>query len=101
MDAEVVHVVLFRWKAGVTAEQIEEVRLRLTGLRKAIPGILDLTRGQSFTDRAETYQFALVARFASRRALAEHLPHPAHRAVVADVISPLRESSLALDYFAG
>jgi len=99
MDAEVVHIVLLKWKPGVTPEQVDCARRALLGLREAIPGIVELTCGPNFTERSQGYHFGLVVRFTHRHALEEYLPHPAHRAVVESVINPIRESSLALDYY--
>jgi hypothetical protein len=98
---EIVHVVLFRWKPGVTAEQRQAVLTALRSLPAAIPGIIELTCGDNFTDRARGYETGLVVRFRDRKALEEYLPHPAHRRVVDEVINPIREESLALDYEIG
>jgi hypothetical protein len=96
--AEIVHVVLFRWKQDVTDAQKETAHQALRSLAGAIPGIRDLTCGANFSDRAGGYETGLVVRFESREALDAYLPHPAHRKVVAEVIQPIRETSLALDY---
>ncbi|NLH99918.1 MAG: Dabb family protein [Chthonomonadales bacterium] len=98
MDREVVHIVLFRWKPGTSAAQRDAAHAALRGLATAIPGIVDLTCGPNFTDRAKGFETGLVVRFVNRKALEAYLPHPAHRRVVDEVINPIREDSLALDY---
>lgn len=100
-DPQIMHIVLFKWKADTPPERVEQVRQALLGLRDAIPGILEITCGQNFSDRAQGYETALVVRFESRAALDAYLPHPAHRALVDTLINPLREASLAVDYRVG
>lgn len=98
METEVIHIVLFRWKPGTTDAQRDAALTALRELANAIPGIVDLTCGANFTDRAKGYDTGLVVRFRNRQALEAYLPHPAHRRVVDEVINPIREDSLALDY---
>lgn len=98
MPREVVHIVLFRWRPDADTTQIEDAHAALRRLADEIPGIVELTCGANFTDRAKGYNSGLVVRFADRAALEAYLPHPAHRTVVEKYINPIREDSLALDY---
>ncbi|MCC6729695.1 MAG: Dabb family protein [Chthonomonadales bacterium] len=95
---QVVHVVLFRWRPGTPPAQVERVLAALRELPAAIPGILDLSAGANFSERAEGYETALVVRFADRASLNAYGPHPAHRRVVEELIDPIRAGSLAVDY---
>jgi|SRR5215471_16997924 len=94
---EVLHIVLFRWKPDVSSEQLIPVRQALLGLSETIPGILEIRCGENFSQRSKGYQTVLFVRFASRQALEEYLPHPAHRSVVEEYINPIREDSLVVD----
>ena len=92
------HIVLFKWKAEATAEQITVAVEGLRGLKGLVPNILDLTVGANFTDRGQGFTHGLVVRFPDKAALEVYGPHPAHQHVVQNFINPIRESVLALDY---
>ena len=91
------HMVLMRWKEGVDPERIAEAFEALRALKDQIPGILELTCGENFSDRAKAFQAGLYVRFRDRAALAEYLPHPAHQRVVQELITPIREDAIIVD----
>ena len=92
------HIVLFRWTEEATAAQIESAVEGLRALKGQIPGIVDLSCGENFSDRAQGYTHGLVVRFTDRAALEVYGPHPAHQHVVQTLINPIRAAVLALDY---
>jgi len=92
------HVVLFRWKPGTPPDQIARAIQGLRGLRDKVPGILDLTCGENFSPRSQGFQCGLVVRFESREALEQYGPHPAHQDVVVNLLNPIREETIAVDY---
>jgi hypothetical protein len=97
-DDVVEHVVLFRWKAGAAPEAIAHVIEGLRGLRNEIPGIVDLSCGENFSERSEGFHCGLVVRFADRAALDAYGPHPAHQAVVQERLLPIRDAVVVVDY---
>ncbi|MCW3051671.1 MAG: Stress responsive alpha-beta barrel domain protein [Chthonomonadales bacterium] len=92
------HIVLFKWKAEATAEQITAAVEGLRGLKELVPNVLDLSVGTNFTDRGQGFTHGLVVRFPDKAALEVYGPHPAHQHVVQTLINPIRENALALDY---
>jgi len=92
------HIVLFRWNNATTEEAIENVLTELRGLKNKIPGIVDLSCGANFCDRAKGYTHGLVVRFTNRAALEAYGPHPEHQRVVQNLIKPISADILALDY---
>jgi len=92
------HLVLFRWKEGVDSAAIDSALEGLRDLKDKIPGILDLTCGHNFSDRAKGFDAGLYIRFVSRSALDAYSPHPAHQRVVNELLLPIREDVIALDY---
>lgn len=92
------HIVLFKWKAEATPEQIATAIAGLAGLKEQVPNILDLTVGENFTDRGQGFTHGLVVRFPDKAALEVYGPHPAHQHVVQNFINPIRDNVLALDY---
>lgn len=93
-----VHIVLFRWKPEATPEQQEKVMEALRGLRGVVPGILELDCGENFGNRAKGYQHGLVVLLESRAALEAYQPHPAHQRVLTELIRPIAEDTLAMDF---
>jgi hypothetical protein len=92
------HIVLFRWTNEATPEAINTVLSELRKLKGKIPGIVDLSCGANFSDRAKDYTHGLVVRFTDRSALEAYAPHPEHQRVVQNHIAPIRAEILALDY---
>lgn len=92
------HIVLFKWTEAATPEAIVTVLEKLRELKESIPGILDLTCGENFSDRAKGFTHGLYVRFDSRASLEVYGPHPAHQNVVQNYINPIRADVLAFDY---
>ena len=95
---QVMHVVLLQWNPGTAPETVERAFEELRALKGKIPGIMELTCGANFTDRARGYTHGLVVLFTDRAALEVYLPHPEHQRVVQEFINPIRADALALDY---
>jgi hypothetical protein len=92
------HIVLFKWKPEATAAQIDAAIEGLRALKNMLPEIVDLTAGKNFTDRGKGYTHGLVVRFRDRAGLESYGPSQEHQAVVQNLIAPIREDVLALDY---
>ena len=92
------HILLMRWKDEASQGAIDNALAELRGLKSKIAGIVDLSCGVNFTERAKGYTHALVIRFADRPSLEAYFPHPEHRRVVQSVINPIRADTLILDY---
>jgi len=92
------HIVLFKWTEEATPEAISTVLQELRKLPESIPGIITLTCGENFSERAKGYTHGLYVRFESRADLDVYGPHPAHQHVVQTHINPIRADVLAFDY---
>jgi len=92
------HIVLFRWTEEASREAIDDAMAELRGLRGKIAGIVDLSCGVNFSDRAKGYTHGLVVRFTDRAALEAYGPHPEHQRVVQNLIKPIAADILAVDY---
>jgi hypothetical protein len=95
---QVMHVVLFQWTPEAAPEAIDRAVTELLALKDKIPGVLELTCGQNFTDRGKGFTHGLVVRFEDRAALDTYAPHPEHQRVVQNYINPIRADVLAFDY---
>ena len=95
------HTVLLRFKEGTSEEQIQSV---LDGLA-TMPGEIDLIRryefGRDLGIMEGNPEIALVADFDSVEDWRTYLAHPAHKAMVAERITPILESMTRVQYQVG
>ena len=98
MPAEVMHVVLFKWKSDAHPDAIAAAVQGLRGLREKIDGILELSCGGNFSVRSQGFHTGLVVRLRDRAALDAYGPHPAHQDVVNGLVAPIREDIIVVDY---
>jgi stress responsive alpha/beta barrel protein len=92
------HIVLLKWKDDAAPEAIDRVMAELRGLKDKIPGIVELTCGANFSDRAQGYTHGLLVRFKDRVARDGYGPHPEHQRVVQNFLAPIRADILVVDY---
>ena len=92
------HILLMRWTEQASQEAIDNALSELRGLKTKIAGIVDLSCGANFSERAKSYTHGLVIRFTDRAALEAYFPHPEHQRIVQNLINPIRADTLVLDY---
>jgi len=90
------HVVLAKFKPGVTAEQVTELREKLAALPAIIPEIKGYDFGQDVRPE-KTLDFALVSTFDDMAAVKRYLVQPDH-AAVGRYIRGLCESLQIIDF---
>ncbi len=95
------HVVLFKFKEGTTAEELNAIEASFAGLPNKIPEIVDFEWGTNNSpeglDKGFTHCFFVS--FATEKGREIYLPHPDHKAFV-DLASPHIEDVLVMDYWA-
>ena len=85
----IAHIVLFRPKASITAEQRRSFALKIAEAGWVIPSIkrgfvgrsVEIDPGYSRSLGESTYQYAAVLEFESRQGLVEYLNHPLHEEI--------------------
>ena len=98
LNPRIMHIVLFKWTDEATPAAIDAAVQALRDLKTTVPGIIELTCGENFSDRNKGYTHGLVVHFTNRDALEAYGPHPDHQLVVNNHISPIRADVLAVDY---
>ena len=90
------HIVWMKFNEDVAGERIDQHLAALSELKSEVPGVLDLSLGENFTDRAEGYTHGLVVTLEDKPALESYAKHPFH----VEVATALRRDAalLALDY---
>lgn len=76
------HLVLFAVRDDVSREDAEDLIRSLEALKDSVPGVVDLSVGENFSERAGGYTHGLFVRFDTREELRGYIEHPDHQVVV-------------------
>ena len=79
-------------------ENLEEVRIRLQGLKASIDDIQSLEVGINFNSTEDAFDIVLVTDFQDKGALARYQEHPEH-IKVRDFLRKVRLKHTVVDYF--
>jgi hypothetical protein len=81
MKKPVRHVVIFKYKSGVTQDQIRQVTDAFRGLKNKIPGIVSFERGTNISTEGKNLGFTHVflLTFQDSQARDSYLPHEEHK----------------------
>jgi Stress responsive A/B Barrel Domain len=82
------HVVMFRWRAETTPDEVATIETGLGKLPGEIPQIQRYTFGADLGINDGNFQFAVVADFASVDDYLVYRDHPVHRALIEEQIRP-------------
>lgn len=85
-----IHCFAFRWKPGVTEEQIDRAAVEIQKLQGQIPGLLETYVGRNISPRGQGYAFGGVMKFADKASLDAYGLHPVHQQLLSWLV-PLIE----------
>lgn len=95
------HVVVFKFKATTTDDQVQQIIEDFARLQNDIKEIIAFEHGVNVSpeglDQGFTHVFLVT--FKDKAGLDVYLPHPAHKAFV-DKLLPLLEQPFVVDYVA-
>jgi hypothetical protein len=91
-----IHCFAFRWRPGVSEEQIDRVDAEIRKLQGQIPGLLETHVGRNMSPRGEGYTFGGVMKFVDKASFDMYGPHPVHQQLLSWLM-PLVEP-LELDF---
>lgn len=77
-----VHMFVFRWKPGVTADEKQRALAEIRALQGQIPGLLETAVGVNISPRGRGYELGGVMKFADKAALDSYGGHPVHQRLV-------------------
>jgi Stress responsive A/B Barrel Domain len=96
------HVVLFKFKDGISQDTIRAIEAAFKGLKNEIPTIKGFEWGLNNSpeklDQGFTHCF--VATFASEKDRDDYLPNPAHQAFVKKFAAPYVDKVCVVDFWA-
>lgn len=93
----ILHLVLFRFRAGVSAADIEAARDALLTLGQSVPEVRRIAWTRNLGPSAPDYPFVLSVSLDDMASVERYLTHPAHVDAVARWLAPIREARLAVD----
>jgi hypothetical protein len=76
------HLVFLAVREDALPEDIEDLISSIRGLKDTVPGVMDLTVGENFSERSGGYTHGIFVRFESVEGLQGYMKHPDHLAVV-------------------
>lgn len=88
---------LFQFRSETSPDQVVALREGLHALRGAIPEIRRLSFSPNLAPGADEWPWVLVVHVDDMSALQRYAEHPAHRKVVEELLTPIREARLAAD----
>ena len=91
-----IHIVSFKYKAGVTSDVRDDHRRRLAGLR-SLSGVLDLKVGADVVRSPRSFDTGLVVTFENRAGLDAYAVDPQH-VPVAQFGASLCDQIVAVDF---
>ena len=94
------HVVLIKFKASATPEQIKKVEDALAALKEKVPGVTSLRYGTNVSPEKKNkgYTHAFVLTFSSDKDRDAYLVHTEHKAF-GKVLGPVLEDVLVIDFW--
>ncbi len=93
----ITHIVLFKWKEGVTEEQISKIFAEIQLLKGKINGVVDVVSGKNFSEWGNGYTHALVVLLRDKDALDSYRKDPRHTKIIAE-IEKTEEKSIGIDF---
>lgn len=92
------HVVLFRWNASATPEQVAAAGTALLGMPGRIPEVRSVAFGLNLAESSSEYTHALLVVVDDMAAVKRYVDHPHHVDVAKTFLLPIREARLAFDF---
>jgi len=78
----ITHVVMMKFKPGVSDEQVADLEKTLDALPEQILEIQSYEFGRDIVRSDRSFDFALVSVFANLETLRQYQAHPAHRKII-------------------
>ena len=76
------HLVFLAVREDASPEDVEDLISSLRRLKDTVPGVVDLSVGENFSERSGGYTHGIFVRFENVEGLQGYLKHPDHLSVV-------------------
>ncbi len=91
------HIVIVKWKAGTTEEQVLEACGKAGHMPNEIDGVQRITVGRDRGESEHGFTHALIVELADEEALARYLTHPIRARYLADHLDPIVDQRIEVD----
>ncbi|HEY2260185.1 MAG TPA: Dabb family protein [Solirubrobacteraceae bacterium] len=91
------HIVLLKWKAGTTEEQIDDAFDRAQALVKEIPSVERVTLGRNRAQDDHGFSHALIVKLSDDDALSDYLEHPVRKRYLTEALGPIEQDRIEVD----
>lgn len=92
------HVVIFQWTAEATDAAKRAAADALNALAQQVPSVRDYRFGPDAGLADANWDFVVVADFDDEAGYTTYRDHPAHRALIADVLQPIVAQRAGVQY---
>ena len=92
-----VHIAIFRWKSGVSENDIENALRDVEALQPKISGIIEISCGKNTSRFGEGYTHVVLVRGLTQAAINAYRAHPDH-VIVAQRIDAMEEHGIGVDF---
>jgi hypothetical protein len=92
------HLVLLKWKSGVSSKEIDRVTSGFQDLKDQIKGIASYSFGEDASIYRGNADYALIAEFLSEADLKAYVEHPKHQEFMREVTGPIMESFQSIQF---
>ncbi len=92
------HVVLLKWKPGVSEETVAAVTEGFSKLADSIDEIAEYSFGKNMALAGSNFDYALIAKFNSLEEFERYTVHPEHQNFMDTLTTPIVESYGAVQY---
>ena len=90
------HIVWLKPNEGVSNTFMDKLLASVEALKGQVPGIVDISTGRNFTDRAQGYTYGLIVTLTNKEALSAYIDHSLHQTVGAQLKANC--TVVAMDY---
>eukprot|EP01091_Cochliopodium_minus_P006132 TRINITY_DN16008_c0_g1_i1.p1 TRINITY_DN16008_c0_g1~~TRINITY_DN16008_c0_g1_i1.p1 ORF type:complete len:106 (+),score=25.80 TRINITY_DN16008_c0_g1_i1:51-368(+) len=95
--SKIYHLVLMKFKKDIQPSSVEKLTEGLLSLKK-LKGVIELTAGTNFCNRSKGYEYGLTVIFENKESLDYYQNSTEHTQVKNDLIVPIVEDLLVVDY---
>lgn len=94
----IIHMVMFKFGATTTEQQMQECMHKAVDLKNHISGIEQIVVGRNFSHRSHGFQIGLTVFFTNQQALEQYGPHPKHQELVSYLKEIGQEDIIVVDF---
>jgi hypothetical protein len=93
----IAHIVLLKWKPGVSDEQVLDAFSHARHIPNEVPGVQRISIGRHYGESKHGFTHAISVHLDDERALENYMTHPARLQYLAQYLDPIEEERIEID----